>query len=37
MARKKRDPKTVALAQAIVDAYNPKTVQDMDDALLRRH
>ena len=33
MARKKRDPKTVALAQAIVDAYNPKTVQDMDDAL----
>ena len=33
MARQKRDPKTVALAQAIVDAYNPKTVEDMNDAL----
>lgn len=33
MARQKRDLKTVALAQAIVDAYNPKTVEDMNDAL----
>jgi transposase-like protein len=33
MARNKRDPKTVALAQAIIDAYNPETVEDMNDAL----
>lgn len=33
MARKKRDPKTVALVQAILDAYHPESVQDMNDAL----
>ena len=33
MARKKRDPKKVALAQAILDAYHPESVQDMNDAL----
>lgn len=33
MARIKRDPKKVALAQAIIDAYNPETVEDMNDAL----
>ena len=33
MARKKRDPKTVALAQAILEQYNPETVGDMNDAL----
>ena len=33
MARIKRDLKKVALAQAIIDAYNPETVEDMNDAL----
>lgn len=33
MARIKRDPKSVALAQAIVDAYKPSTVEDMNNAL----
>lgn len=33
MARIKRDPKKVALAQAIMDAYNPESVEDMNDAL----
>jgi transposase-like protein len=33
MARIKRDPKAVALAQAIIDAYNPTSVEDMNDAL----
>lgn len=33
MARIKRDPKSVALAQAIIDAYNPTSVEDMNDAL----
>lgn len=33
MARQKRDPKTVALAQAIIDTYKPKSVEDMNDAL----
>lgn len=33
MARIKRDPKKVALAQAVIDAYNPETVEDMNDAL----
>ena len=33
MARKKKDPKKVALAQAILDAYNPSSVEDMNDAL----
>ena len=33
IARIKRDPKKVALAQAIIDAYNPETVEDMNDAL----
>ena len=33
MTRIKRDPKKVALAKAIIDAYNPETVEDMNDAL----
>jgi len=33
MARIKRDPKKVALAQAIIEAYNPESVEDMNDAL----
>lgn len=33
MARIKRDPKKVALAQAIIDAYHPESVEDMNDAL----
>ena len=33
MTRNKRDPKKVALAQAIIDAYNPNSVEDMNDAL----
>lgn len=33
MARKKRDPRKVALAQAILDAYQPKTAEDMNNAL----
>ena len=33
MARIKRDPKKVALAQAIIDTYNPESVEDMNDAL----
>lgn len=33
MTRKKRDPKTVALAQAILEQYNPESVSDMNDAL----
>ena len=33
MARQKRDPKAVALAQAIIDTYKPKSVEDMNDAL----
>lgn len=33
MARIKRDPKKVALAQAIIDTYNPETVEEMNDAL----
>ena len=33
MARIKRDPKKVALAQAILEAYNPESVEDMNDAL----
>ena len=33
MARIKRDPKKVALAQAILEAYQPKSVEDMQDAL----
>lgn len=32
-ARIKRDPKQVALTQAIIDAYNPKSVEDMNDTL----
>ena len=32
MARIKRDPKKVALAQAILEAYQPKSVEDMQDA-----
>ena len=30
MARKKRDPKKVALAQAILDAYQPETAEIRD-------
>ena len=33
MARIKRDPKTVALAEAIVNAYQPESVEDMNDAI----
>lgn len=33
MARIKRDPKKVALAQAILEAYNPESVEYMNDAL----
>lgn len=33
MARIKRDPKTVALAQAIIDQYDPQNSGDIDDAL----
>ena len=33
MARIKRDPKKVALAQAILEAYNPESVEDMNDTL----
>lgn len=33
MARIKRDPKTVALAQEIVKQFSPQNVQDADDAL----
>ena len=33
MARIKREPKKVALAQAIIDAYNPESVEDMNDPL----
>ncbi len=33
MTRIKRDPKKVALAQAILEAYNPESVEDMNDAL----
>ena len=33
MARVKRDPKKVALAQAILEAYNPESVEDMNDTL----
>ena len=33
MARIKWNPKKVALAQAIIDSYNPESVEDMNDAL----
>ncbi|MFV0381139.1 MAG: hypothetical protein ACK5KR_02740 [Breznakia sp.] len=33
MTKIKRDPKAVALAQQIIKEYNPKNVQDMNDAL----
>ena len=33
MARIKRNPAAVALAQKIIEEYDPKTVEDMDDAL----
>ena len=33
MAKIKRDPKAVALAQEILDHYNPESVEDMDEAL----
>ena len=33
MERKKRDPKKVALAQAILEAYQPQTAQEMNNAL----
>lgn len=33
MTKIKRDPKKVALAKAIIDAYNPSSVEDMNDAL----
>jgi len=33
MAKIKRDPKKIALAQAILDAYQPKSAEEMNDAL----
>ena len=33
MARKKRDPKTVAIAQAILEQYNPQSAEDVNNAL----
>ena len=33
MTRKKRDPKKQALAQAILEAYHPSSVEDMNEAL----
>ena len=33
MARKKRDPKTTALAQAILEQYKPESVEEMNEAL----
>ena len=33
MARIKRDPKTVALAQEIIKNYNPESAEDIDEAL----
>ena len=33
MARIKRDPKKVALAQAILEAYQPKSVEDMQEKI----
>ena len=33
LARIKRDPKTVALANAIVEQYKPETKEDVQDAL----
>ena len=33
MAKIKRDPKTVALANAIVEQYKPETKEDVQDAL----
>lgn len=33
MARKKRDPKAVELANRIISEYAPETVEDMEDAL----
>lgn len=32
MARQKRDPKTVALAQEIIKQFNPQTAEDADEA-----
>ena len=32
MTKIKRDPKKVALAKAIIDAYQPESVEDMNDA-----
>lgn len=33
MARRKRDPKTVAIAKAILEQYDCKNVEDMKDAM----
>ena len=33
MARKKRNPQAVALAQQIISQYQPQSVADMEDAL----
>ena len=35
MTKIKRDPKKVALAKAIIDAYQPESVEDMNDAFLQ--
>ncbi|WP_165958693.1 hypothetical protein [Macrococcoides bohemicum] len=33
MARKKRNPKSVELANRIISEYAPETVEDMEEAL----
>ncbi|ECJ9746423.1 hypothetical protein FQR52_07720 [Listeria monocytogenes] len=33
MPKKKRDPKTVALAKAMVEEYQPESVEEMQSAL----
>ena len=33
MARKKREPKTVAIAQAILEQYKPQSAEDVNNAL----
>ncbi len=33
MARRKRDPKTVAIAKAILEQYDCKNVEDMQDTI----
>ena len=37
MARKKRDPKSVELANRIIAEYAPESVEDMENALTHIH